>query len=72
MYTARFFLVEIDCLKKLQAAKPKEMKLEEISRPTKITSGSLQDAMGLTGNKKLYSFCRVSVSVLPLFYFKCK
>ena len=45
-------------MKKLRAAKPKEEELEEIPRPTKITS--LQDAMGLTENKKLYSFCRVS------------
>ena len=59
MYTAHFVSAEIDCLKKLQHAKPKE-KLEEILRPTKIKSRSLQDAMGLAGDKKLYSFCRVS------------
>ena len=59
MYTAHFVSAEIDCLKKLQHAKPKE-KLEEILRPTKIKSGSLQESMGLTENKKLYSYCRVS------------
>jgi hypothetical protein len=59
MYAAHFSSAEIDHLKKLQAAKPKENKLEEIPRPIKITS--LQDAMGLTENKKLYSFCRVSL-----------
>jgi hypothetical protein len=57
---AHFVSAEIDRLKKLQAAKPKEEKLGEIPRPTKIKSGSLQDAMGLAENKKLYSFCRVS------------
>ena len=55
---AHFVSAEVDHLKKLQAAKPKEEESEEIPRPTKITS--LQDAMGLTENKKLYSFCRVS------------
>jgi hypothetical protein len=59
MHTAHFVSAEIDRLKKLQAAKPKE-ELREIPRPIKIKAGSLQDAMGLTGNKKLYSFCRVS------------
>ena len=60
MYMAHFVSAEIDRLKKFQAAKPKEEKLGEIPRPTKIKSGSLQDAMGLAENKKLYSFCRVS------------
>ena len=50
-----FVSVEIDRLKKFQAAKPIEDKLNEIPRPTKITS--LQDAMGLTDNRKLYIFC---------------
>jgi hypothetical protein len=49
---------EVDQLKKLQAAKPIEKKLEDIPRPTKIKS--LQDAMGLSEDKKLYSYCRVS------------
>jgi hypothetical protein len=66
MYTAYFLSAEIDHLKKIQAAKPMEEKLEEIPRPTKFTS--LQDAMGLTENKKLYSFCRVSFHFLPLKY----
>jgi len=60
MYAAHFVSAEIDRLKKLQAAKPKKEKSGEIPRPTKIKSGSLQDAMGLAGDKKLYSFCRVS------------
>jgi hypothetical protein len=59
MYTAHFRSAEIDKLKKHQAAKPMEKKSEEIPRPTKMTS--LQDAMGLTENKKLYSHCRVSL-----------
>jgi len=64
MHTAHFVSAEVDHLKKLQAAKPKdsEEEFKEIPRPTKITS--LQDAMGLTENKKLYIFCRVS----SLFY----
>ena len=60
MYAAHFVSAEIDHLKKLQAAKPKKEKSGEIPQPTKIKSGSLQDAMGLAGDKKLYSFCRVS------------
>jgi hypothetical protein len=52
-----FLSAEIDRLKKSQAAKPIENKLIEIPRPSKITS--LQDAMGLTDNRKLYMFCRV-------------
>ena len=66
---AYFFSAEIDKLKKVQAAKPKENFLEEIPRPFKVTSESLLDAMGLTDNKKLYSFCRVS---LFSFYFTLK
>ena len=58
---AYFVSAEIDKLKKLQAAKPKEKDLEEIPRPVNVTSASLQEAMGLTENKKLYSFCRVSL-----------
>ena len=56
MYAAHFVSAEIDHLKKLQAAKPKKEKLGEIPRPTKIKSISLQDAMGLARDKKLYSF----------------
>ena len=48
-----FVSAEIDRLKKLQAATPKEQ-LGEIPRPTKIKYGSLQNAMGLAENKKLY------------------
>lgn len=55
---------EIDHLKKLQAAKPMEENPNEIPRPTKITS--LQDAMGLTGNRKMYFFCRVRSFLSPL------
>jgi hypothetical protein len=66
MYTTHFASAEIDLLKKRQAAKPKEERLKEIPRPTTITSRSLQDAMGLTENKKLYSFCRVSRSLFLL------
>ncbi|KAF8815699.1 hypothetical protein BYT27DRAFT_7212929 [Phlegmacium glaucopus] len=40
---------EIDQLKKLQAAKPIENKLEEIAQPSKIMN--LQHAMGLADNK---------------------
>jgi hypothetical protein len=65
MYTAYFVSAEIDRLKKIQAAKPKEKKLKEIPRPTKMKS--LQDAMGLTENKKAYTFCRVSRSLFLLF-----
>jgi len=60
-----FFSAEIDQLKKAQAAKPKEQNLQEIPRPKKVTCKSLQDAMGLSNNKKLYSFCRVSLLSLP-------
>jgi hypothetical protein len=61
-----FSSAEIDQLKKLQAAKPKESDAEEIPRPAKMTS--LQAAMGLTENKKLYSYCRVSLLCsLPFF-----
>lgn len=63
---AYFVSAEIDQLKKIQAAKPTEKSLEEIPRPIKMTSKSLQDAMGLSENKKLYSFCRVSF--LPFFF----
>jgi hypothetical protein len=62
VYTTHFVLAEVDRLKKHQAANPKENKSEEIPRPTKITAASLQDAMGLTDDKKLYTFCRVSYS----------
>ena len=59
-----FFSVEIDQLKKHQAAKPIEKKSEEIPQPTKIKS--LQDAMGLSENKPLYSHCQVScLCILP-------
>lgn len=58
MHMAHFVSAEVDRLKKSQAAKPKEEEFKEIPRPTKFTS--LQDAMGLTEDKKLYSFCRVS------------
>ncbi|KAF8804333.1 hypothetical protein BYT27DRAFT_7340269 [Phlegmacium glaucopus] len=50
---------EIDQLKKLQAAKPIEKKLEEIARPSKIMN--LQHTMGLADDKKLYSHCRSTV-----------
>ena len=56
---AYFCLAEINQLKKLQAAKPKENKLEEIMWPSKFQS--LQHAMGLTDDKKLYSYCWVSL-----------
>ena len=66
LYTADFCSAEIDQLKKLQVAKPKENPLEEIPRPPKINS--LQDAMGLTDDKKLYFHCRVFFFVLPFLY----
>ena len=66
MYAAHFVSAEIDCLKKLQAAKPKKEKSGEIPWPTKIKSGSLQDAMGLAGDKKIYSFCQVSRHIFLL------
>jgi hypothetical protein len=56
IWVSSFCSAEIDQLKKLQAAKPIENKLEEIPRPKKIMS--LQDAMGLTKNKQLYFHCR--------------
>jgi len=49
---------ELDKLKKSQAAQPIETKLKEIRRPKKIAN--LQHAMGLTNNKKMYTYCRVS------------
>ena len=58
MYTTQCYSAEIDQLKKIQAAKPMEKKLEQIPRPTKFTS--LQDAMGLSEDKRLYLHCRVS------------
>jgi hypothetical protein len=63
MNIAYFVSAEIDQLKKLQAAKP-EKKLDEIPRPTTITS--LQDAMGLAEDRKLYFFCRVRLFLSPL------
>ena len=54
-YTTPSYSAEINQLKKLQATKLKENESEGIPRPIKITS--LQDAMGLTENKKLYSYC---------------
>jgi len=62
-YDSFFCSAEIDQLKKAQAAKPVEKKMEEIPRPTKMTS--LQIAMGLADDKKLYSFCRVSSFFFP-------
>ena len=56
MYAAHFVSVEIHRLKKLQAAKPKKEKSGEIPWPTKIKSGSLQDAMSLAGDKKTLFF----------------
>ncbi|KAF8809840.1 hypothetical protein BYT27DRAFT_7254181 [Phlegmacium glaucopus] len=50
---------EIDQLKKLQAAKPIENKLEEIAWPSKIMN--LQHTMGLADDKKLYSHCQSTV-----------
>ena len=47
------------------AEKPIENKMDEILQPTKIAS--LQDAMGLTDNKKLYFYCQVSL-YLSLLY----
>lgn len=64
MQMAHFVSAQVDHLKKRQAAKPKEEEPEEIPRPTKFTS--LQAAMGLTDNKRLYSFCRVSPFFIPL------
>jgi hypothetical protein len=58
-----FVSAEIDRLKKFQAAKPIEDKLNGIPRPTKITS--LQDAMGLTDDRRLYIFCRVCSFLTP-------
>ena len=58
--------MEIDQLKKLQVAKPVEKQMEEIPQPTKITS--LQDAMGLSENKQLYSHYQVSCFYFPLLY----
>ena len=55
MYTTEFCSAEIDQLKKTQAAKPTEKELKQIPQPIKVKS--LQDAMGLTDNKKLYSHC---------------
>lgn len=57
--SAHFFSAEIDKLIKHQAAKPVEKEVEEIPRPPKFKS--LQDAMGLADNKRLYSHCRVSL-----------
>ena len=54
-----FCLVEINQLKKLQAAKFKENKLEEIMQPSKFHN--LQHAMGLADDKKLYSYCQISL-----------
>jgi hypothetical protein len=71
MQMAHFVSAEVDHLKKRQVAKSKEEELEEIPRPTKITS--LQAAMGLTKNKRLYSFCRVSPFFISFTftYFRC-
>ena len=63
---AYFCLAEINQLKKLQAAKPKENKLEEIMWPSKFQS--LQHATGLTDDKKLYSYCWVSLFVFISLY----
>jgi hypothetical protein len=47
--------MELNKLKKTQAAQPIEKKLKEIPRPWKIIN--LQHAMGLTDDKKKYTYC---------------
>ena len=62
-----FCSAEINQLKRLQVVKPVGKKLEEIPQPTRIMS--LQDAMGLMEDKKMYSHCQVShLFSLPLLY----
>ena len=62
-----FLSAEIDSLKKFQTAKPIGYKLNEIPQPTKIIS--LQDAMGLTDNRKLYIFLPSTIFPHPLYSF---
>ena len=67
-YMTHIYLAVINRLMKSQAFKPVG-KPREIPRPKKITN--LQHDMGLTDNKKMYSYCRVSLFlsfiVLPSF-----